>query len=233
MLEVKNLNVFYGKLQILWDLSMQVGNESVGMFGPNGAGKTTLINALLGLIKPASGDITLDGESLLLLETDKIIKLGISIVPQERELFPQMTVLENLRAGNAYIPRAKKKYKERLEYVLTMFPILQERLNQPAGSMSGGQQRMVAIGRALMADPKILILDEPSGGLQPSIVTEVFHRLKEIKKDVSILVTEQNVRQALKAIDRGYILENGRIAMADTAQNLAGNDHIRKSYLGI
>lgn len=233
MLEVKNLNVCYGKLQILWNLSMQVGNESVGMFGPNGAGKTTLINAILGLVKPVSGDITLDGESLLKMETDEIIKQGISIVPQERELFPLMTVAENLRAGNAYIPRARKKYKERLEYVLTMFPILKERLDQPAGSMSGGQQRMVAIGRALMADPKILILDEPSGGLQPSIVTEVFHRLKDIKESVSILVTEQNVRQALKAIDRGYILEDGKIAMADTANNLAGNDHIRKSYLGI
>lgn len=233
MLEVKNLNVFYGKLQILWDLSMQVGNESVGIFGPNGAGKSTLINTILGLVKPVSGEIVLEGESLLKMETDKIIKQGISIVPQDRELFPLMTVAENLRAGNAYIPRAKKKYKERLEYVLTMFPILKERLDDPAGSMSGGQQRMVAIGRALMADPKILILDEPSGGLQPSIVTELFHRLKDIKESVSILVTEQNVRQALKAIDRGYILENGKIAMADTTQNLAGNDHIRKSYLGI
>jgi branched-chain amino acid transport system ATP-binding protein len=233
MLEVKNLNVFYGKLQILWDLSMQIGNESVGIFGPNGAGKSTLINTILGLVKPVSGEIVLEGESLLKMETDKIIKQGISIVPQDRELFPLMTVAENLRAGNAYIPRAKKKYKERLEYVLTMFPILKERLDDPAGSMSGGQQRMVAIGRALMADPKILILDEPSGGLQPSIVTELFHRLKDIKESVSILVTEQNVRQALKAIDRGYILENGKIVMADTTQNLAGNDHIRKSYLGI
>jgi branched-chain amino acid transport system ATP-binding protein len=233
MLEVKNLNVFYGKLQILWDLSIQIGNESVGLFGPNGAGKTTLINTILGLVKPVSGEITLDGESLVKMETDKIIKLGIAVVPQDRELFPLMSVLENLRTGSAYIPRAKKKYKERLEYIFTLFPILKERLDQPAGSMSGGQQRMVAIARALMADPKVLILDEPSGGLQPSIVTEVFHRLKEIKKDVSILVTEQNVRQALKAIDRGYILEDGKIAMADTAQNLAGNDHIRKSYLGI
>jgi branched-chain amino acid transport system ATP-binding protein len=233
MLEVKNLNVFYGKLQILWDLSMQVGNESVGIFGPNGAGKSTLINTILGLVKPVSGEIVLEGESLLKKETDKIIKRGISVVPQDRELFPFMTVAENLRAGNAYIPSAKKKYKERLEYVLTMFPILKERLDDPAGSMSGGQQRMVAIGRALMADPKILILDEPSGGLQPSIVSELFHRLKDIKESVSILVTEQNVRQALKAIDRGYILENGKIAMTDTTQNLAGNDHIRKSYLGI
>ena len=233
MLEVKNLNVFYGKLQILWDLSMRVGDESVGLFGPNGAGKTTLINTILGLVKPVSGLITLDGESLVRLETDKIIKMGISIVPQDRELFPFMTVEENLRAGNAYIPRARKKYQERLEFVFELFPALKDRLMQPAGSLSGGQQRMVAIGRALMADPKVLILDEPSSGLQPSIVTEVFHQLKDIKKSVSILVTEQNVRQALKAIDRGYILENGKIAMADTAQNLAGNDHIRKSYLGI
>jgi branched-chain amino acid transport system ATP-binding protein len=233
MLEVKNLNVFYGKLQIIWDLSVHIGNESVGLFGPNGAGKTTLINTILGLVKPVSGEITLDGESLIKMDTDKIIKLGIAIVPQDRELFPLMSVLENLRTGCAYIPRAKKKFKERLEYIFSLFPILEERLDQPAGSMSGGQQRMVAIGRALMADPKILILDEPSGGLQPSIVTEVFHRLKDIKESVSILVTEQNVRQALKAIDRGYILEDGKIAMADTAQNLAGNDHIRKSYLGI
>jgi branched-chain amino acid transport system ATP-binding protein len=233
MLEVKNLNVSYGKLQILWDLNIQIENESVGLFGPNGAGKTTLINTILGLVRPVSGEIKLDGESLVGMDTDKIVKHGIAIVPQDRELFPVMTVLENLRTGNAYIPSARKKYHERLEYVLTLFPILKERLEQPAGSMSGGQQRMVAIGRALMADPKVLILDEPSGGLQPSIVTEVFHRLKEIKKDVSILVTEQNVRQALKAIDRGYILEDGRISMTDTAANLAGNDHIRKSYLGI
>jgi branched-chain amino acid transport system ATP-binding protein len=233
MLEVKNLNVFYGKLQILWDLSMQVGDESVGLFGPNGAGKTTLINTILGLVKPVSGEIILDGESLVKLETDKIIRQGISIVPQDRELFPFMTVAENLRTGNAYIPRARKKYQERLDFVFDMFPALKDRLTQPAGSLSGGQQRMVAIGRALMSDPKVLILDEPSGGLQPSIVTEVFHRLKDLKKSVSVLVTEQNVRQALKAVDRGYILENGKIAMADTAQNLAGNDHIRKSYLGI
>lgn len=233
MLEVKNLNVFYGKLQILRDLSMQVGDESVGLFGPNGAGKTTIINTILGLVKPVSGEITLDGFSLVKLETDRIIKMGISIVPQDRELFPLMTVEENLRAGNAYIPRAREKYQERLNFVFEMFPALKDRLLQMAGSLSGGQQRMVAIGRALMADPKVLILDEPSSGLQPSIVTEVFHQLKDIKQSVSILVTEQNVRQALKAIDRGYILENGKIAIADTAQNLAGNDHIRKSYLGI
>lgn len=233
MLEVKNLNVFYGKLQILWDLSLKVGDESVGFFGPNGAGKTTLINTALGLVKPVSGEITLDGESLIKLETDKIIKKGISIVPQDRELFPLMTVEENLRAGNAYIPQARRKYQARQDFVLQIFPALKDRLRQPAGSLSGGQQRMVAIGRALMADPKVLILDEPSSGLQPSIVTEVFHRLKEIKQSVSILVTEQNVRQCLKAIDRGYVIENGRIVLEKNAVDLAGDDHIRKSYLGL
>ena len=233
MLEVRNLNVFYGKLQILWDLSMQVGDESVGLFGPNGAGKTTLINTILGLVKPVSGLITLDGESLVRQETDKIIKMGISIVPQDRELFPFMTVEENLRAGNAYIPRAREKYRERLEFVFEIFPVLKDRLLQPAGSLSGGQQRMVAIGRALMADPKVLILDEPSSGLQPSIVTEVFHQLKDIKKSVSVLVTEQNVRQCLKAIDRGYVIENGKVVMNKTARDLAGDDHIRRSYLGL
>ena len=233
MLEIKNLNVFYGKLQILWDLSIKVGDESVGLFGPNGAGKTTLINTTLGLVKPLSGEILLDGESLVKLETDKIIKKGISIVPQDRELFPLMTVEENLRAGNAYIPQARKKYLERLNFVFDIFPALKNRLWQPAGSLSGGQQRMVAIGRALMADPKVLILDEPSSGLQPSLVTEVFHRLKDIKQSVSILVTEQNVRQCLKAIDRGYVIENGRIVLSENASDLAGNDHIRKSYLGL
>jgi branched-chain amino acid transport system ATP-binding protein len=233
MLEIKNLNVFYGKLQILWDLSIKVGDESVGLFGPNGAGKTTLINTTLGLVKAVSGEILLDGESLVKLETDKIIKKGISIVPQDRELFPLMTVEENLRAGNAYIPQARKKYLERLDFVFEIFPALKDRLWQPAGSLSGGQQRMVAIGRALMANPKVLILDEPSSGLQPSLVTEVFHRLKDIKQSVSILVTEQNVRQCLKAIDRGYVIENGRIVLSENASDLAGNDHIRKSYLGL
>jgi branched-chain amino acid transport system ATP-binding protein len=233
MLEAKNLNVFYGKLQVLWDLSITIGNESVGLFGPNGAGKTTLINTILGLVKPASGEILFEGESLINMETDKIIKKGISIVPQDRELFPLMTVEENLRAGNAYIPKARGKYLERLEFVFEIFPQLKDRLVQPAGSLSGGQQRMVAIGRALMGDPQVLILDEPSSGLQPSLVTEMFHRLKEIKQSVSVLVTEQNVRQCLKAIDRGYVIENGRIVLEQTAQELAGNDHIRKSYLGL
>jgi branched-chain amino acid transport system ATP-binding protein len=233
MLALKNINIFYGKLHILWDLSLEVGKESVGLFGPNGAGKTTLINAVLGLVRPVSGEIQFGGESLLSLETYQRIRRGISVVPQERELFPEMTVMENLRAGAAYIPEAKGKVQESLDYVVEMFPALKERVKQPAATLSGGGQRMLAIGRALMANPKMLILDEPSCGLQPSIVSDLFHRLKEIKTRVSLLIAEQNVRQCLKAIDRGYVIENGRIVMEKGAQDLAGNDHIRRSYLGL
>jgi len=233
MLAVKNINIFYGKLHILWDLSLEVGRESVGLFGPNGAGKTTLINAILGLVKPVSGEIQFDGGCLLSLETYQRIRRGISVVPQERELFPEMTVMENLRTGAAYIPEAKEKVPQSLDFVFGIFPALKDRLKQPAGTLSGGGQRMLAIGRALMANPKMLILDEPSCGLQPSLVSDLFHRLKEIKEKVSVLIAEQNVRQCLKAIDRGYVIENGRIVMEEDAQDLAGNDHIRRSYLGL
>jgi len=233
MLSLRNINLFYGKLQILWDLSLEVGRESVGLFGPNGAGKTTLINAVLGLVRPANGEIQFDGGSLLSLETYERIRRGISVVPQERELFPEMTVMENLRAGAAYIPGAREKVRETMDFVFGVFPPLKDRIKQPAGTLSGGGQRMLAIGRALMADPKMLILDEPSCGLQPSIVSELFHQLKEIKAKVSLLIAEQNVRQCLKAIDRGYVIENGRIVMEKGAKDLTGDDHIRRSYLGL
>ncbi len=233
MLALKDINIFYGKLHILWDLSLEVGKESVGLFGPNGAGKTTLINTVLGLVRPVSGEIQFDGASLLSLETYQRIRRGISVVPQERELFPEMTVMENLRTGATYIPQAKGKIQESLDFVVRVFPALKDRMKQPAGTLSGGGQRMLAIGRALMADPKMLILDEPSGGLQPSIVSELFHQLKEIKAKISLLIAEQNVRQCLKAIDRGYVIENGRISMEKAAQDLAGDDHIRRSYLGL
>ena len=233
MLTVEKINIFYGKLHILWDLSLTVGRESVGLFGPNGAGKTTLINSVLGLVRPASGEVQFEGDSLLPLETYQRIRRGISVVPQERELFPEMTVLENLRSGASYIEKARTKIPELLEIVFQVFPPLKDRLKQSAGTLSGGGQRMLAIGRALMADPKLLILDEPSCGLQPSLVSDLFNRLRELKERVSLLIAEQNVRQCLKAIDRGYVIENGRIVMQEQAQSLAGNDHIRKSYLGL
>jgi branched-chain amino acid transport system ATP-binding protein len=233
MLTVEKINIFYGKLHILWDLSLTVGRESVGLFGPNGAGKTTLIHSVLGVVRPASGEVQFEGDSLLPLETYQRIRRGISVVPQERELFPEMSVLENLRSGASYIEKARTKIPELLEIVFQVFPPLKDRLKQSAGTLSGGGQRMLAIGRALMADPKLLILDEPSCGLQPSLVSELFHRLGELKERVSLLIAEQNVRQCLKAIDRGYVIENGRIVMQEQAQRLAGNDHIRKSYLGL
>ena len=235
MLEVRNLNVKYGKIQAIWDLSFEIKlGEVVGFFGPNGAGKTTLINAIIGLVKPESGQIVFENKSLIGLETHKIIRTGISVVPQERELFPFMTVEENLRLGSAYIPIAKNKLEDNLEFVFTIFPILKERCKQKAGTLSGGQQRMLAIGRGLMANPKLLILDEPSLGLQPSIVIELFQKLKEIKKTgMSILLAEQNVKQGLKVIDRGYVIENGRIVLADSAINLADSQYIQKSYLGV
>jgi len=233
MLTVEKINIFYGKLHILWDLSLTVGRESVGLFGPNGAGKTTLINSILGLVRPASGQVQFEGDSLLSLETYQRIRRGISVVPQERELFPEMTVLENLRSGASYIEKARIKIPELTEVVFQVFPPLKDRLKQSAGTLSGGGQRMLAIGRALMADPKLLILDEPSCGLQPSLVSDLFNRLRELKERVSLLIAEQNVRQCLKAIDRGYVIENGRIVMQEQARSLAGNDHIRKSYLGL
>jgi branched-chain amino acid transport system ATP-binding protein len=156
------------------------------------------------------------------------------LVPQERELFPFMTVEENLKLGAAYVPNARNKISENLDFVFEIFPILKERIHQLAGTMSGGQQRMLAIGRALMANPKLLILDEPSLGLQPSLVIELFQKLIEIKKSgVSIMLAEQNVKQGLKVIDRGYVLENGKIVMEDVGQNLANSPHIQKSYLGV
>jgi len=234
MLLMREINLSYGKLQTLWDLSLTVGDESVGLFGPNGAGKTSLINAILGLVKPSSGEISFNGEAILPLATHERIRRRIAVVPQDRDLFPMMSALENLRSGASYVPGARDKLKTRLDLVFSMFPILQERSSQAAGTMSGGQQRMLAIGRALMADPKLLILDEPTCGLQPSLVSELFLRLRDIRQQgVSLLIAEQNVRQCLKAIDRGYVIENGRIILEDEARNLTGNDHVRKSYLGL
>lgn len=235
MLEINNLDVSYGRIQVIWDLSMKIGdNEAVSIFGSNGAGKTTLIKAIMGLVKDKSGSIKFNGEELMGLPTHEIVKKGIALVPQKRELFPLMTVKENLKLGSAYIPNARDKTNDNLEFVYNIFPILKEREKQLAGTMSGGQQRMLALGRALMSNPKLLILDEPSVGLQPSLVTELFKKMGEIKKeDVSILLAEQNVQQGLKIIDRGYVLENGKIEMEDTVEGLSSNEEIQKTYLGI
>lgn len=233
MLVVTKINNYYGKAHVLRDLSLEVKQESVGLFGPNGAGKTTLVNAIVGLARPTSGEISFYDKSLLRLATHQVIRLGIAVVPQERELFPFMSVRGNLESGAAYVPNARGRIDEGLESVFTMFPILKERAKQLAGTLSGGEQRMLAIARALMSNPKLLILDEPSLGLQPSLVSDLFHTLKEIREEVAILMAEQNVRQSLKAIDRGYVLENGRIVLEDSSEALANNDHVRRSYLGL
>ncbi|PKL06294.1 MAG: branched-chain amino acid ABC transporter ATP-binding protein [Spirochaetae bacterium HGW-Spirochaetae-9] len=233
MLKIHALECGYGRMKVLDGVSIEVGAESVGLFGPNGAGKTTLIGAVMGLNKVWGGTIELDGKRVEGTETHLMARMGVALVPQERELFPGMSVDDNLMLGAAYIPHAKGRTAEQLEKVFSLFPILKERRKQLAGTMSGGQQRMVAIARALMSCPKLLILDEPSLGLQPSIVAEVFEVLKELKKTVSILVTEQNVRESLRSIDRGYVLENGKIVIEDSAEGLKTNPYVLKSYLGI
>lgn len=233
MLQIRELEVSYGRIPVLRGVSLTVGNESVGLFGPNGAGKTTLINAIMGFLRPRAGSATVDGQDLTTLRTHQIARAGIALVPQERELFPGMSVGDNLELGAVYIPRARALMEKQRETVLGLFPVLRERYRQLAGTLSGGQQRMVAIGRALMANPRLLILDEPSLGLQPSIVSEVFERLAQLKATVSILVTEQNVRESLRAVDRGYVLENGSIALQDSAEGLSNNPHVIASYLGI
>jgi len=233
MLKVSNLEAGYGKMPVLRGVSFSIGPESVGLFGPNGAGKTTLIAAIMGLVKIKAGSVQFDGMEIAGMKTHEIARAGIALVPQERELFPGMSVADNLELGAAYNPRAAAEKDRLLEQVLTLFPILKERYRQLAGTMSGGQQRQVAIGRALMANPKLLILDEPSLGLQPSLVAEVFERLSELKKTVSILVTEQNVRESLRAVDRGLVLENGAIVIEGSAAELAKNPHVERSYLGL
>jgi branched-chain amino acid transport system ATP-binding protein len=220
-------------MKVIDGVDFEVGAESVGLFGPNGAGKSTLISAIMGMVKPWKGSIELDGRRIEGAETHAIARMGVALVPQERELFPGMSVEDNLMLGAAYIPHAKDHIPDQMEQVFSLFPILKERRTQYAGTMSGGQQRMLAIGRALMSKPRLLILDEPSLGLQPSIVAEVFEVLKRLKSSVSILVTEQNVRESLRAIDRGYVLENGRIVLEDSAEGLKTNPYVIKSYLGL
>lgn len=233
MLDIKNLGCGYGRMKVLENVSINVGAESVGLFGPNGAGKTTLISAVMGMVKAWEGSIEFEGGAISGKETCQMARMGIALVPQERELFPGMSVEDNLMLGAAYVPRARDRTAEQMEKAFGLFPILKERRRQYAGTLSGGQQRMVAIARALMSNPKLLILDEPSLGLQPSIVAEVFEVLNKLKASVSILVTEQNVRESLKAIDRGYVLENGKVVLQDSAEGLKTNPYVLKSYLGI
>ena len=236
LLEVKNLTVFYGTVEALNRVSLHVSEgEIVAMIGPNGAGKTTALKAICGLIKleaPSSGEIIFNGENIENLRTDILVKKGMSLVPEGRRVFPSMTVLENLEMGG-YIRSDKKAIRESIERVFELFPAIKHRRKQRAGTLSSGEQQMLAMGRALMLKPKLLLLDEPSLGLSPNYVETVFNRIKEINKSgTSILLVEQNARIALEYSHRGYVFEIGKILLEGDSENLLKNEQIRKSFLG-
>ncbi len=235
MLKVEKINTFYGPIQALFDVSIEVGEgEIITLLGANGAGKTTTLMSICGVVPPLSGKIFFEGRPITGLATDKIVSMGIVQVPEGRLIFPKLTVLENLEMG-AYLRNDKKGIKEDLEYVFSIFPILKERRHQKGGTLSGGEQQMLAIGRALMARPRLLLLDEPSLGLAPLVIKQIFDIIKKIneKNNTTIFLVEQNAHQALKIASRGYVMENGRIVMEDSAENLLNNEEIKKAYLGI
>ncbi|MGD9898256.1 MAG: ABC transporter ATP-binding protein [Calditrichaceae bacterium] len=234
MLKVTNIDMSYGDLQALWDISFDVKDgEIVVLVGANGAGKSSTIKTISGLQKVDSGEITFNGESLTNIAPDDIIKKGVVHVPEGRRLFNEMTVEENLIMGSLH-GDAKTKRDETLEECYHLFPRLKERRKQLAGTLSGGEQQMVAVGRGLMSLPKILMLDEPSLGLAPVLVQEIFNIIKSInKKGMTVLLVEQNVQSTLTFCDRAYVLENGRITIAGTGKELLNNEHVKSAYLGI
>ncbi|BDW11592.1 ABC transporter ATP-binding protein [Polynucleobacter sp. SHI8] len=234
MLELKNIQVAYGPATALWDVSLNVqSGELVCVVGPNAAGKTTLINAIAGLNPLVSGMMQFNGQDMAKLPAHQFCDAGIALVPESRRLFVEMSVLENLELGS-YIARAKAQRAQTLEMVLELFPILKEKINQVSGALSGGQQQMVAIGRALMAKPKLLLLDEPSLGLAPSIVIDMFAAIKKVNQEgISVLLVEQNVSMALEIASRGYVLEEGRVVAEGVANELLNSPQIQKAYLGI
>ena len=233
MLEIKDLNVFYGAIHALKGISLSVDEgELVSLIGANGAGKTTTLHTISGLLTAASGSITLDGKDLQKVAPNRIISMGLAHVPEGRHVFARMTVEENLRMG-AYIIKDQKKISENLENVYSHFPRLKERSRQLAGTLSGGEQQMLATGRALMTDPKIVLMDEPSMGLSPLLVKEIFAIIEELHKSgITILLVEQNAKMALAVSDRAYVLETGTISMEGRAADLAADDRVRKAYLG-
>lgn len=233
MLEVNGINVFYGDLQVLWDVSLRVNKgEIASLIGPNGAGKTTLCKTIIGALHPKTGSISFIGKRIDKLSIPDIIRLGITIVPEGRRLFGNMTVRENLELG-AYASEMKKKIDDALDRVFNLFPVLKERQNQLAGCMSGGEQQMLAIARGLMSKPKFLILDEPSLGLAPKIVLKVYEVIERIcDEGVTILLVEQYAGHALKNSDKGFVLENGKIVIEGFSEKLLKDERVRKAYLG-
>jgi len=234
MLELRAIDAGYGTFQALLGVSLDVqAGEAVAVIGPNGAGKTTLMRVVSGLLRLRSGSIMMEGTDLLAVPPHRIIEHGIAHVPENRRLFPRLSVEDNLRMG-AYTPAVRAKFTERLQFVFELFPRLKERRNQLAGTLSGGEQQMCAIGRALMSEPRLLLLDEPSAGLAPVVVQQVFDLVKRIRAGgLTVLIVEQNVQQVLRVVDRAYLLEAGRVRNSGTAAELLASSEIKQAYLGV
>ena len=234
MLSVDKINSFYGEFRVLYDVSLQVNDgELVVVFGPNGHGKSTLLKTICGLHHPVSGSISFDGKEITGLSTLKLVEMGVVYIAEDRHLFPQMTVLENLKLG-AYNTNARSKEAESLDYVLKLFPRLTERMDKQAQTLSGGEARMLAIGRGLMSNAKFLAIDEPSLGLAPNLRAEVFKKISDINKaGITVLMVEQDITEASEYADRIYLVEDGRIVFEGTEEEVSKNEHVREVFLGI
>jgi branched-chain amino acid transport system ATP-binding protein len=235
MLELRNVETFYGNIQALKSISMDIAEgEIVTLIGANGAGKSTTLMSICGIVPPRTGEILFQGKPIHGISPNAIVSLGISQVPEGRRIFPYLTVLENLDMG-AFLRDDKAEIKKDIDYILELFPILAERRHQAGGTLSGGEQQMLAISRALMARPRLLLLDEPSLGLAPLVVKRIFEIIRKINSEnnTTVFLVEQNANLALKTAHRGYVMENGRIILSDTAENLLINEDVRKAYLGI
>jgi len=234
MLKIENLNSAYGDLQVLWDVSLEVKQgEIVTVVGANGAGKSTTLRNVSGLLKPRSGRIVFEGQEINRIPSHKVVELGLIQVPEARRIFPEMTVVENLRMGS-FVKSVRADREKNMERVFSLFPRLAERKTQLGGTMSGGEQQMLAIGRGLMANPKVLLLDEPSLGLSPLLVKNIFGIIQEINRQgTTVLLVEQNVYQSLKISHRAYVMETGRVVLSGTGAELLADPHVKKAFLGM
>jgi branched-chain amino acid transport system ATP-binding protein len=235
MLEVRDMHTFYGNIQALKGVDIQISEgEIITLIGANGAGKTTTLMSISGVVPPRSGEVLFEGKPINDLAPNEIVAQGISQVPEGRRIFPYLTVSENLDMG-AFLRTDSQAIKSDIDYIFDLFPILAERRNQAGGTLSGGEQQMLAVGRALMAKPRLLLLDEPSLGLAPLVVKQIFEIIKKINQEskTTIFLVEQNANQALKVAHRGYVMENGKITLSDTSQNLMANEDVKRAYLGI
>ena len=234
MLELNNLTAGYGSFQALFSVNLEVKKgEAIAVIGPNGAGKTTLLRTISGMLPVQSGNLSMEGTSLKDVPPYRIIDFGIAHVPENRRLFSSMSIEDNLRMG-AFTPNARPHYEERLDFIFNLFPRLKERRSQIAGTLSGGEQQMCAIGRALMSSPKLLLMDEPSAGLAPVIVNQVFQLVQQIRdQGLTVLIVEQNIEQVLKIVDRAYLMEVGAIKISGKAEELIQSESIRKAYVGL